>query len=114
MSNLNYSSLELQPYLKCDKMYNRTKKFLFRLRTRMVNLPHNFGKKIKCKICLIGDADQVHLIKCLRIKIVYPELLKDLNYYDIFDTDIKKQTEIAKIMEQAYRVREEILDEITE
>ena len=114
MAHLSYSSLELQPYLKSDLLYNRTKKFLFRLRTRMVNVPHNFGKKKRCKICFTGDDDQCHLLKCLRIKLVYPELLQNLNYNDIFDTDINKQAEIAKIIERAYRLREEIIDDLTE
>ena len=82
MANLNYSKLELQPYLKCDILYNRTKKFLFKLRTRMVNVANNFGKK-------------------------------DLNYNNIFETDTQKQAEIAKILERAFRIREEIIDELT-
>ena len=54
MSKLEYVTLELQPYLKSDIIFNRTKKFVFRLRTRMVNVDNNFGKKKSCKVCAIG------------------------------------------------------------
>ena len=110
MSKLEYVTLELQPYLKSDIIFNRTKKFVFRLRTRMVKVGHNFGKKNRCKVCSIGKDDQEHLMQCLRLKLRNPDLLEDLNYKDIFDSDIKKQGTIGKILEKSFRIREEILD----
>ena len=83
LSKLVYSSLELQPYLKSDAIFNRTKKFLFKLRTRMGDVGYNFGKKIKCKICAVGNDNQENLMKCFMIKIRNQSLLQDLNKTDI-------------------------------
>ena len=65
MANLNYSTLEMQPYLQSDLMYNRTKKFLFKLRTRMVSLSYNFGKKKICKSSA-GEENQEHLLEVFK------------------------------------------------
>ena len=100
MSNLVYSSLELQPYLKSDAIFNRTKKFLFKLRTRMVDVGYNFGNKIKCKICAVGNDDQENLMKCFMIKIRNPMLLQDLSYEHIFGSDVQKQESIGKSLEK--------------
>ena len=99
----------MQPYLKNDDIYNRTKKFLFRLRTRMVNVGHNFGQKYNCKICSIGKDDQENLLQCLILKLRNPALLQDINYDDIFNDNLQKQAKIGKIMEKSFRIREEIL-----
>ena len=50
----------------------------------------------------MSSDDQRHLLNCLRIKLAYPELLQDLNYNNIFETDTQKQVEIAKILERAH------------
>ena len=79
----------------------------------MVNVANNFGKKKKCKIGIVSSDDQRYILNCLRIKLVYPELLQDLNYNNIFETDTQKQADIAKILERAFRLREEIIDELS-
>ena len=97
MSKLSYSSLEIQPYLKSELIYNRTKKFLFKLRTRMVDVGFNFGKKNKCKLCLVGNDDQENLLKCFKLKTAHPDLLQDLNYCDIFGDNIEKQAKMERV-----------------
>ena len=44
------------------------------------------------------------------LKIRNPDLLQDLNYNDIYDSDIKKQEKVGKILEKSFRIREEILN----
>ena len=76
----------------------------------MVNVGHNFGQKIRCKICSFGNDDQENLMQCLMLKVRNLDLLQDLNYNDIYNNDIKKQENIAKILEKSFRIREEILN----
>ena len=45
MSNLKYSELKIQDYLKSEKLSTKEKLLLFQLRTRMIPVSHNFGNK---------------------------------------------------------------------
>ena len=75
----------------------------------MVSVGFNFGKKQKCKMCLNGDDDQLHLIQCIQLKIKHPFITENINYNDIFDSNAEKQGNIGKVMLKLHRSREEIL-----
>ena len=58
IKNIQYSTLELQQYLKTDKIGLRRKKLLFKTRTRMLQVGHNYGKKQSCPVCLSPCLDK--------------------------------------------------------
>ena len=103
LENLKYNDLNIQHYFKTDKITSKKKIILFKARTRMINVPHNFGQKIKCRLCHSGDDDQKHLLECLMIKLASPEILSntDAKYMDIYSNDIEKQIEISNLLEKA-------------
>ena len=60
LENNSYCKLEMQNYLKDKIITIRQKKLLFRLRTRMVKVGYNFGRKILCPLCGIHSDDKKH------------------------------------------------------
>ena len=69
----------------------KRKLILFRARTRMLNVNYNFGQKIKCPLCKIGEDAQKHLLECLVIKITCPEILNNTkcNYTDLISDNLE-------------------------
>ena len=112
VKHIKYSTLELQSYLKSENIFKRTKIFIFKSRTRMLNLGFNYGKKILCKICKHGNDDQQHLLECIKLKMKHPFITENIKYNDIFESNRKKQDNAGKIIEKLYRARELILEQM--
>ena len=64
MASLEYSTLEMQPYLVQRSTSKRHKQVEFRWRTRMTKVGWNFGLKTKCPLCNDSDDTQDHLLIC--------------------------------------------------
>ena len=110
MTNILYSSLKLQPYLKDKKIRPDLAKTLFKFRTRMVNVRDNFKKGSPFLSCPLGDNkldDQQHLLNCVKLQ---PTINSDLNYYDIFSNDIDKMSTTINILKQKFEKREQLLE----
>ena len=76
----------------------------------MTNVGYNFGKKIICQVCeLPGSEDnQKHAFtECHRTK---PDINCSILYQDIFSSDLSRQCQAAKVMNEAYRKRVEIIE----
>ena len=86
--------------------------YMFRLRTRMVKVGHNFGRKILCPLCGLHSDDQKGLLECMILKINCKELYLKNNkkYEDIFSENIKDLKNISALMQKIPDVREELLD----
>ena len=78
----------------------------------MINVGHNYGRKIACPLCKsdIGDT-QEHMYKCIIMKISCQELFRntETKYDDIFSKNINKLVEISKICESLARKRRELI-----
>ena len=110
MKDLHYQRLEMQEYLKTNELSLIEKKLLFKFRTRMVEVGHNFGRKVQCPVCFIAPDNQQHLLSCVRIKVSVPEIFKNTQskYEDIFSNNIKKMKKVIQLLELAIRKREEL------
>ena len=110
--NLKYSELNIQKYLTTNIIKSKRKIVIFKARTRMLNVTDNYGQKIHCPLCKIGQDDQKHLIECIVLKIACPEILNniDTKYEDLYSNNLEKQNEIGKLLEIAMRKRTEILN----
>ena len=113
LENLNYTSLSMQKYLKSNKVSTQHKKFIFRLRTRMLKVGRNFGKQNLCPLCHLHEDDQRGLLDCIIIKLNCKELYgkRDEKYESIFSSNIEEITNISKLMQQCLRTREELLQQ---
>ena len=75
MSNLNYSDLQLQTYLSENSISTRHKKLLFKLRTRMLRVGHNYGNKCPCPMTGCSEPDQQqHVAQCDIIQRACPDI----------------------------------------
>ena len=107
MKNLRYYKLELQDYLKSDKISTKRKKILFKFRTRMVNVGHNFGNKNKCPLCKTEEDTQKHMLECFVMKLNCPEIYHSKQTYDdIFNLNEDILVNMAELCEKAIRTRE--------
>ena len=78
----------------------------------MLNVANNYGKDVNCPLCQLKKDDQKHLIECLILKSTCSDILYNDNakYDDLFSENIGKQQKIVKLIENALRKREEILE----
>ena len=93
MDPFNYTEFKTQPYLLSGNISTRKKKLLFKVRTRMVKVGDNFGKKDElCPVCFLESNTQRHLTECTVLKQKFPQLLTNAQskYEDIFGCDPEK------------------------
>ena len=115
MENIQYREMELQGYLKSNcKLKYEDKQLLFKLRTRMTEVKHNFRNKYAdqiCPLCKSEEDTQYHLINCQRILENCPDLAENINieYEDIFSNG-SKQMEAAILFSKVWKTREKLLD----
>ena len=110
MNKLNYSKLETQPYLLSNNFFPETAHFLFKARTRMLNVMNNFKKSADddiylCPLCESDEDSQEHLLKCEII-----DNVANVKYDDIFSQNINKQKIAVEALQKAMNQRKEILD----
>ena len=115
MSRLEYKTLNIQPYLLSNKMNLRRKGIMFKLRTRMISTPENFGRRVQCKICGLEDDTTSHIFSCLFLKLEVPDVMSysQITVDDAYKEDVEKMGLLAQIFEKLWRKREEILYEMS-
>ena len=102
----------MQSYLKNKRITIRQKKLLFRLKTRMVKVGYNYGRKVVCPLCGLHNDDQSGLLECVILKMNCKELYNKKNekYEDIFSGNIEVLKNISTLLQKVIQVREELLD----
>ena len=112
MTNLSYKELTTKQYLLSSKISLRKKQMLFKLRTRMMPTPENFGLHKVCKICEIDYDTTKHVLSCIFLKGQVPEVLGlDIDSLEsIYSDDFDKNLFFLNIFEKMWRKREELLD----
>ena len=91
MSNLHYSELKIQNYLKNENISVKEAQNLFRYRTRVAKFKENFKNnydRIECPLCLDKPDSQAHCVQC-------PIIRENINirgdYNEIFSEEISKE-----------------------
>ena len=112
MSKIKYHELNIQQYLISSDINLRRKQLLFKLRTRMMPTPENFGKYRVCRICEIDQDNTSHVMSCLFLKSQVPESLNfDADSIEhIYGNDLCETIKFLKIFEMMWRKREELLE----
>ena len=104
MTNLEYSTLEMQEYLKDKRISTSQAKIIFKFRTRMENFSENFkgGKSTKpCPLCGISEDTQSHSFHC---KIINENIKVEGTLKDIFMPTVEKR--VATTIENIVKFRE--------
>ena len=103
-----HSKLEIQTYLEAGDHSVQEAKFLFTLRTRMLDVRTNYGDKYflkLCPCCQETEDTQEHLLSCY---ILHDEgsVVDELPVYeDLFSEEIKKQIKITRILKKRFCLR---------
>ena len=110
MDNLTYGDLELQGYLKDEKIGVNQARSVFRFRTRMARFWENFkgGRPPQpCPVCREAKSvdTQTHSFEC---GVVKENMAINADYRNLFGLRVHENT--AKIVENIEKFREQIMD----
>lgn len=109
---LKYSDMKVQEYFQFAGTSKNIKKFIFKLRTRMIQVGNNSWKKEPCPVCKMGNNDQKHLLECTVLKSRnLVANMDEMNYDDIYGEDATEVVRISKILFALYQKRDVILEE---
>ena len=114
MDNLNYQELKIQDIYKSKVIYSGFARKLFKWRTRMFDLKNNFATKysnLSCPLCMKHIDKDEALLTCETIMAQITK--KDINYADLFCKNVEKVFSIGKLLDEAWSIRNVILDEIS-
>ena len=81
----------------------------------MIRVGRNYGQQGPCPLCRIDEDDQKHLLECIVLKIMCPAIMANMTteYKDLFHEDVQKMERASKLIEEAVKMREELLEKKT-
>ena len=107
--NLVYGKMEMQKYLYSDKLKSREAKFLFQLRTEMLDVRKNYETKYRnnmtCPACHSHTDTQQEILNCSALNTGN----KTVKYSELFSKDLNIASSALKIYQNKWKKREEIL-----
>ena len=95
-----------------NNFFPETTNFLFRARTRMLEVKNNFKNSFDddihlCPLCESDEDTQEHLLKC---EMMIDDLDANLNYDDIFGQNTKKQRKTVENLQKAMNQRKQMME----
>ena len=110
-----HSEMELQDYLSPSSgLVSLEAKFIFMLRTRMLDIKSNYQGKysnLNCPICDSQQDTQQHLLQCQKLK-DENEIIKQIpDYDDLFGANLDSKIMISRIIKLRFQERNNILKE---
>ena len=105
----------IQTYLLPSNLADvRLAKFVFSLRSRMLDVKCNYKNNYSnlcCPICKNEIDDQEHLLSCEGLRNLFP-VNKLPNYDDLYGNNHEEVLGIARILKQQYETRKSVLKDI--
>ena len=103
-----YSKLQMSEYLLPNSIFsNETKREVFAMRNKMVNIPANFSSKAEFKCQCGNKEDMEHVYSC---KILNSETT-DIHYEEIYKDNIYQISEVHKRFQKNLKKREKLMNE---
>ena len=106
--HITHPRLEMQEYLKANDHNVQESKFLFALRSRMVDVRANYREKYFvtiCPCCHLEEDSQEHLLICYKLEENRSIVRTSPNYQDLFCSDVTKQLNISRILRTKFLMR---------
>ena len=91
--------MEIQSYLEASDLSVHEAKFLFALRSRMIDVKTNYKDKYflkACPCCQLTDDTQEHLLDCYVLEEEGTMVDELPQYDDLFGANIEKQTNMQE------------------
>ena len=108
--HIPHSTLDMQPYLKPNHITIMEAKFIFSVRTRMLDVKTNFKNKyndLKCPNCMEEDS-QSHLLSCDKI-VSQSEIVTEIpKYENIFGTNLDEILKVTRILSKNFKERNKL------
>ena len=109
-----HSKTELQDYLMPNNLTNEESKFIFLLRTRMLEVKCNYKGRYQntdtlCPVCKNHEDTQQHILDCKYLDGENQLILGCANYEKLFSDNLSDKLEIARIIRSRFKRRKEIL-----
>ena len=105
VASINHDEMELQDYLAPNELSTHEARFIFHLRSRMVDLKANFRGKHSdwlCPLCKCDEDSQQHLLVCPELN-EEDELVINLpNYNDLFSDNLEDKSNISRILRKRF------------
>ena len=110
--HISHLRWETQPYLKPNQMSADEAKFIFLLRTRMLDVKINYRNKhadLNCPICESAEDDQAHLLACSKL-VDGMEIVEDgFKYENIFESKVDEILRVSRRIQTSFKKRKYIL-----
>ena len=108
--HISHNSWRMQIYLKPNQISNVEAKFIFLVRTRMLDVKTNFRNKyndVKCPNCTEEDT-QSHLLFCDKL-VSASSIVKEVpKYSNIFCNNLDEILKVTRIMSQNFKLRNQL------
>jgi hypothetical protein len=110
-----HEKMELQDYLSPGSgLGSHEAKFIFLLRTRMLDIKSNYQGKhsdLSCPMCDSEQDTQQHLLQCEKLKTENEIVSKIQEYEDLFGTNLESKIMIIRLIKLRFQERNKILKE---
>ena len=106
--HIEHKKMEMQKYFVASDLSGKEIKFLFALRSRMVEVKNNFKEKcldMSCPCCGVVEDTQEHLLTCPELETDGEVVISLPDYGDIFGRNLVKQIRVARIIIERYQIR---------
>ena len=115
MASLEYSKLEMDPYLQSPLFKQDQAAMLMALRTRTVRgIKTDFGDMYADKSCPLdcGSPDTLeNLLKCTALRGIIKDDQKHIQYRHVYDSDVEQQKAATALFTKLLKAREKLLDD---
>ena len=106
------SKMAMQDYLCPNEISVDEAKFIFHVRTRMLDVKTNYSERYTdslCPICKNEEDTQKHLLECSKLDTDGDIVTKLPEYDHLFSEKLDDKVKIAKIIKQRYEKRTAII-----
>ena len=112
--HINHEELKMQDYLEPNSASVEESKFIFALRSRMVDIRCNFRGQYQdsdtlCPVCHSEEDTQPHMLLCEDLLESNAVVLDTPQYEHLFGQDLRKKLEVAMILKKHFKKRKELL-----
>ena len=109
--NILHPKLVMQTYLEANELTTYESKFPSTLRSRMLEVKVNYREKYflnTCPCCLMEEDTQEHLLYCYILEEEGLLVDNNINYEDIFGSNLERQVNKSRIIKTKFKLRKRI------
>ena len=110
--HISHKHMKIQDYLSPNNIGIHDAKFLFYLRTRMVDVKTNYrgsNSTLQCPLCKNEQDTQEHLLTCSKLDGGNEVVSDVLNYSDLFGDNLERKITLTKVIHSRFKKRKVLL-----